>query len=249
MYSHIVMVLMIAVFVYQTEGLGVQSIKCDLQRLGALTCRGELQHDRQEGLRLASLLEEEEVMLGQLEGTWDLAYTSSPFLFMSSPFFMAARAVCRTPEEADRFAWFCRKHRDALAFTSIGNVTQIITKGELVSEFESNVAAIPGLPVLIKGTIESRARVEVDKGDQTMTLLMDTVRIKQGTSNLPFVGGKGGLLDNFDGLKTSELSDMIGSIFPKYRRPSPQFRTYFLDDTMRISRNQDDDVFVYTRRD
>lgn len=224
-----------------------ESLKSQLKEMGALYQRGELEHDRTNGVRLASLLEESSTMDGDIEGQWDLIYSSSPFLFMSSPFFMAARAVCKESEEVDRFFWFCRQHRDALAFTSIGRVSQIISGETLVSEFESNVAAVPGLPVIIKGTIESTAEVEFsqDNDCKTMTFLMDTVRIKKGTSNIPVLDS---LLDSFEGLKTRELGDTLERVIQGYSNPRPSFRTYFIDDEIRVSRDIDDNVFVYKRR-
>ena len=177
-----------------------------------------------------------------LKGEWSLIYTSSSFLFMSSPFFQAARYVCKTTEEIDRFKWFCRQHRDALAFTSIGSVKQIITDTTLTSEFESNVAAIPGLPVVIKGTIESKA--DVDFENNLMKMKMDTVRIKQGTSNIPFISN---LLDEFDGLQTRILSDVLETNVDTYTTPVPEFRTYYCDDSFRISRDIDDDIYIYVK--
>jgi len=82
-------------------------------------------------------------------GDWELIY-SSTYLFRSSPFFMAARAVCADGEEADRFNLFCRLHREALAFTSIGHVRQRISQDALVSEFETTGAVLPGLPLVVK---------------------------------------------------------------------------------------------------
>jgi len=81
-----------------------------------------------------------------IQGTWELLYSSTQ-LFRSSPFFMAGRAVCSTPEEAQRYDWFCDMHRAALAISTIGKVRQIINvkNGRMISEFETRVGAIPFL--------------------------------------------------------------------------------------------------------
>ena len=97
-----------------------------------------------------------------IEGTWELLYSDTQ-LFRSSPCFMAGRAVCSTPEEAEQFDWFCDMHRAALAISTIGKVRQIISADRMVSEFEVKVGSIPflndftpfaysgGLPVTIEG--------------------------------------------------------------------------------------------------
>ena len=224
------------------------NLKTELLKIGVLLNRGDLQYEnndyKEQAKKLAGELEDigNDVDSKILKGEWSLIYTSSSFLFMSSPFFQAARYVCKTTEEIDRFKWFCRQHRDALAFTSIGSVKQIITDTTLTSEFESNVAAIPGLPVVIKGTIESKA--DIDFENNLMKMKMDTVRIKQGTSNIPFISN---LLDEFDGLQTRILSDVLETNVDTYTTPVPEFRTYYCDDSFRISRDIDDDIYIYVK--
>lgn len=229
----------------------IHDLKSKILKIGVLSNRGDLQYEnndmnmKEEAKKLAGELEDiskNDVNCNNLKGEWSLVYTSSSFLFMSSPFFQAARHVCKTEEEVDRFKWFCRQHRDALAFTSIGNVKQIITDTTITSEFESNVAAIPGLPIVIKGTIESTA--DVDFENNVMNMKMDTVRIKRGTSNIPIISN---LLDEFDGLQTRILSDLLENNVNTYKTPLPKIRTYYCDDSFRISRDVDDDIYVYVK--
>ena len=77
-----------------------------------------------------------------MHGTWELVYSDTQ-LFRSSPFFMAGRAVCSTPEQAQQYDWFCDMHRAALAISQIGTVRHIITPTRLVSEFEIKAGAVP----------------------------------------------------------------------------------------------------------
>jgi hypothetical protein len=79
-----------------------------------------------------------------INGRWELLYSSTQ-LFRSSPFFMAGRAVCSTPEQAKQYDWFCEMHRKALAISSIGQVRQVVSPTSLVSEFEVKVGAVPFL--------------------------------------------------------------------------------------------------------
>ena len=55
------------------------------------------------------------------------------------------------------------------------------------------------------------------------------------------------LLDDFTGSQTRVLSDFLESNVDVYETPRPVFRTYYVDDDMRISRNQDDEIFIYTK--
>lgn len=177
-------------------------------------------------------------------GNWELIYSNTN-LFRSSPFFMAARAVCKEGEEASRFNLFCDLHRDALAFTNMGKITQRITSTELTSEFETTVPVVPGLPITITGTIVSNASIE-SKASNSWTLLMDKVRIKENSSNIPLFGQ---LLNQFTGLPIKSLGDILESTnsITGYTNPNPIFYTYYVDTHMRISRDQDDNVFVYNR--
>lgn len=77
-------------------------------------------------------------------GKWELVYSNTQ-LFRSSPFFMAGRAVCTTPEQAQQYDWFCDMHRGALAMSQIGAVRQIISRTRMVSEFEVKAGTIPFL--------------------------------------------------------------------------------------------------------
>ena len=95
------------------------NLKTELLKIGVLLNRGDLQYEnndyKEQAKKLAGELEDigNDVDSKILNGEWSLIYTSSSFLFMSSPFFQAARYVCKTTEEIDRFKWFCRQHRDA----------------------------------------------------------------------------------------------------------------------------------------
>jgi hypothetical protein len=85
-------------------------------------------------------------------------------------------------EQADRFNQFCDLHRAALAHTQIGKVRQIVSAAVLVSEFEMVGAVVPGLPFVVRGTIESTADI-LSTGD-AWVLSMRSTKIKTGTSNV-----------------------------------------------------------------
>jgi hypothetical protein len=187
-----------------------------------------------------------------IQGTWELLYSSTQ-LFRSSPFFMAGRAVCQTEEEAQRYDWFCDMHRAALAISEIGTVRQIITDDRLISEFEVHVGAVPflsdvlpfvkysgGLPFTITGAIVSSADITGVEDGKGWEIFMDTVEIKG--SNIPLLRR---ILDEGLKLQSRGLGKFLESNIPSYSNPKPIFRTTFLTEDIRISRDQDGKVFVY----
>lgn len=229
-------------------------IKTQLLSLAAGSVRGEsaTPADLATARELVSLLEAlnptpKPTMAPGCAGTWELAFADTQ-LFRSSPFFMAGRAVCAEGAEADRYDWFCDMHRAALAISTIGKVRQVVDGERVVSEFEVTVGAVPfladvpligprlaysgGLPVAIMGSIVSTASVEENLGDG-WTLLMDTVEVKG--SNVPLLRQA---LDAGVRLPTRQLGRAIQTVSSSYANPTPVFRTTYLDDTLRISRDQ-----------
>jgi len=144
-------------------------------------------------------------------------------------------------------------HRAALAISTIGKVRQVVNTSHVTSEFEVSAGAVPflsdltpfkysgGLPVAIRGAIVSTATIESNSGD-AWRLLMDTVEVKG--SNIPLLRQA---LDAGVRLKTRDLGAALGQVVPTYANPQPLFRTTYLDATLRISRDQDGKLFVYTR--
>lgn len=120
----------------------------------------------------------------------------------------------------------------------------MITDRTLTSEFETSVPILPGLPLIVAGTIVSTADIE-SKSETSWTLYMDKVRIKESSSNIPFLNK---WLDNFDGLPIRSLGGLLEKqSLVDYTNPRPIFRTLYVDTHMKICRDQDDNVFVYNR--
>merc|ERR1712232_1309157 len=79
-------------------------------------------------------------------------------------------------------------------------------------------------------------------GGNAWRLLMDTVEIKG--SNIPFVRQA---LDSGVNLKSRDLSDFLQQNVAGYSTPRPEFRVTYIDDGFRVSRDQDNNWFVYVR--
>lgn len=250
------------------EEISMESSEClvtSLLRIGAASDRGQAASaiEKEQALDLICKLEASATSTPSAEdvnGTWELVYSSTQ-LFRSSPFFMAGRAVCKTPEEAEQYDWFCDMHRAALAISTIGKVRQIVGGYpiRMVSEFEVKVGAVPflsdftpfaysgGWPVAIEGAIVSSADLEATTTTDdkfAWEIFMDTVEIKG--SNIPLLRQ---VLDSGLKLGSRDLGDFLESNVESYTNPRPVFKTTYLNENkdIRISRDQDGKVFVYTK--
>jgi hypothetical protein len=186
-------------------------------------------------------------------GRWTLVYSTSPEgLFRSSPFFLTARAVCKTPDEAAKFSWFCEMHRKALAISRIGPVEQVIMEdGTIVNEFNTVVGSVPflnfysgGLPVTIEGCIVSTGTMEEEEGGDIVKVGMKNVRIKG--SNIPLLRG---VLDGENAvLDTQALGDFIESVNSTYDNPKATLETFYLSNDVRILKDKDGIYYAYVKK-
>ncbi len=254
-----------------TPPIDVTAIQNSILRVAASTDRGQYASavQKESVARLVQTLEDNKpkqtdafssstTLPSYLVGTWELTYSTNQ-LFRSSPFFLAGRSTCKTQAEVDQYNWFCEMHRAALAISTIGVVRQVISRdGKLTNEFEVKVGSIPfisdflpfvkysgGLPLTIDGAIVSTADatpVSMDNKDDWQ-LYMDTVEIKG--SNVPVLRN---LLDGENSkLKSRDLSKLLEDNIDAYEVPRPVLRTTFVDSSLRIVRDQDDNIFIYSR--
>jgi hypothetical protein len=88
----------------------------------------------------------------------------------------------------------------------------------------------------------SSADITPTNNSSAREIFMNTVEIKG--SNIP------GLRQALDGglnLSSRSLASLLESTVSSYKTPKPIFTTTYLDDYLRISRDQDDKVFVYSK--
>ena len=241
------------------------ALQNNILRIAASTDRGQYAKSSQKD-KVSNLVSELEAnfarpttiiesSLSSSTGTWELLYSNTQ-LFRSSPFFLAGRSTCKTPEQAAQYNWFCEMHRAALAISTIGVVRQVITTGgKITNEFEVKVGAIPflsdflpfakysgGLPFTIDGAIVSTADV-TPTSSMEWELFMDTVEIKG--SNIPILRN---VLDSDNvSLKSRGLSKVLEDNVGAYEVPKPVLKTVYIDESMRIVKDEDENVFVYGR--
>jgi hypothetical protein len=166
-------------------------------------------------------------------GEWDLCLSSTQF-FRSSPFFQTIRTATDSRDIAENGF---ELHERATSASRVGRVRQIVKADQLVSEVELEVGLLPGFPIKVKGTVVTSASLLV-AGPELWELRIQKTTVKG--SNVPLLNQ---LLDD----KKVELpmgdvySNLMGSV------PVVPLKTFYVDEGIRITRDVDDNFFVFSR--
>jgi hypothetical protein len=161
-----------------------------------------------------------------IEGTWELIYANTQ-LFRASPFFMAKRAACNGDSEIQSFEKFCKAQQVAISLANIGKIRQVITGTNIVSEFEVKTGTIEQAFISVGETTPTY-------DGQAWSITLDETYIDG--LNVPLLRQ---LLDQK--LGSRNIPQLLGAT------GDATMRTTYLDDTIRISRDQDDNIFVYEK--
>jgi hypothetical protein len=171
-------------------------------------------------------------------GEWDLCLSSTQF-FRSSPFFQSIRAIAGDSNKATVETAF-DIHDRATTSGRVGRVRQIISpeSDRLVSEVDLEVGMMPGFPIRLKGTVVTSATMKVTNSDSFETQIEKTTVTG---SNVPLLNQ---WLDDLKlELPVADAYMFIGG----GKVPVIPNRIFYLDEGMRIVRDQDDNLFVFTR--
>jgi hypothetical protein len=168
-------------------------------------------------------------------GEWDLGYASTQF-FRSSPFFQSIRLAAGEDNKEVTENGFAL-HAQATSGSRVGRVRQIVTSETLVSEVDLEVGMLPGIPMSLQGTVVSTAALNV-VSDKRWELRIETTKVKG--SNIP-------LLNTF--LDDLQMELPVGNFYTSFRGEVPviPMTTFYVDDTLRITRDVDDNFFVFIR--
>lgn len=171
------------------------------------------------------------------QGEWELAYSSTQS-FRSSPFFLSIRAFLGDDNKEISENAF-NIHDAATTASRVGKVRQIITdNNELVSEYDLSVGAFPGLPIRVKGTVVTSADLNCIPPENWELTVRGT---KVNGSNVPF-------LDQW--LDDNSVEVPVGEAYKAFNGgevPKAILRTYYVDEGMRITRDVDENFFVFSR--
>jgi hypothetical protein len=121
----------------------------------------------------------------------------------------------------------------------VGKVHQIINKNnsELVSEYDLSVSLIPVLLLRVKGAVVTSAELTVIAPE---TWEMTVRGTKVNGSNVPF-------LDQYLDYNAVEIP--VGEAYKAISGsiPAAVLKTFYVDEGMRITRDIDENFFVFTR--
>ena len=212
-----------------------QTYKEKLYLLSAKSLRGSLMSDA-EKLDAAFLIENLEMMnptyrpaMSQtVVGEWELIYTSTRVI-RASPLFQVIRAAFG--DNVRLFNTVFNVLKEPLKVTRVGRVTQSVTPVAITSGLETEVALIPFIKT--KTTITSTADI-AKSDDGSWELRMDKIAVKDG------------ILAQFPGIPIRAITSFLERI-PQFETPKAVVNVTYVDQDLRIIRDQDSNVFVYTR--
>lgn len=216
------------------------ALKRELLLLSSVTNRGEYANQDEQNV-LTDLVAQLEALnptadpARNSEGEWDLCLSSTQF-FRSSPFFMTIRSVMGDDNKAMADNFF-DIHDRATTASRMGRVRQTITSEQLVSEVDIELGLVPGWPFRVKGTVVTTASQSI-RSSETTELQIQGTFVKG--SNVP-------LFNQF--LDDIKMELPFGDLLKQIQGSVPivQLKTYYLDEGLRITRDVDDNFFVFTR--
>jgi len=215
------------------EDLAIRdALKRELLLLASITSRGECatQDEKDIMLDLVTQLEALNPTVNpamSCEGDWDLCLSSTQF-FRSSPFFMAIRSIIGDDNKNIAETGF-DIHDKATKASRVGKVRQTVTNDQLISEVDLDVGLLPGIPFNLKGTVVTKAGINViDSG--TWELSVKSTSITASDIEIPFELP----LDNL-------YTTLNGSV------PLSVIKTFYVDESIRIFRDVDDNYFVFVK--
>ena len=130
-------------------------------------------------------------------------------------------------------------HDKATTASRVGKVRQLIDESntELISEYELSVGLMPGLPFVVKVTVVTSAELRV-VAPETWEIRVKGTKVKG--SNVPFFDQY--LDDNAVELPVGDLYQTLNGDVPV-----AVMKTFYVDEAMRITRDVDDQFYVFTR--
>lgn len=223
----------------EEDALIRDALKRELLLLASVTNRGEYASGDERDIAIDLVAQLEALNptaqpASNCQGEWDLCLSSTQF-FRSSPFFQAIRVVLNDRAMADNAFDL---HDRATSMSRVGRVRQTVKSGELDSEVDLEVGMMPGIPIRIKGTVVTSAKLAV-VSDQKWELQVQNTKVKG--SNIPIFNQI--LEDNL------QIELPVGDFYSTVQGSVPvvPMTTLYVDESMRITRDIDDNFFVFTR--
>lgn len=207
-----------------------EELKRELLLLSSVTSRGDFANPEERAI-LNDIVSQLEALnpfsnqASECAGDWDLTLTSTQ-AFRSSPFFQAIRSVLNDEISADNAF---RMHEQATSMGRLARVRQFIGEdGTFVSEADLKVGPA-------SGTVVTKANFEITN-TVTWDVTVESTQVKN--SSIFF-------LDQI----LESLEFPVGLFYQNVRGSVPvsKLTHWYVDETMRIARDIDDNYYVFSR--
>jgi len=227
-----------------------EELKNELLLLSSVTNRGIYASDEERDI-LSDIVTQLEALnptanpARECEGEWDLCCTSTD-LFRSSPFFQTIFRIAFKDEKFRNNSFSISDQKKYLLdlATSMGRVERVKqlidvvgNKPRMRNEIGLSIGAVGGLPFVLKLRISSTAELNIS-GPELWEMKLKSVQIVD--SNAPVIG------PFLDILKTeipvSDIYEMVGG-----NVPIAKWKTFYVDEGIRITRDADDNFYVFSR--
>eukprot|EP00543_Licmophora_paradoxa_P001458 CAMPEP_0202457638 /NCGR_PEP_ID=MMETSP1360-20130828/14612_1 /ASSEMBLY_ACC=CAM_ASM_000848 /TAXON_ID=515479 /ORGANISM="Licmophora paradoxa, Strain CCMP2313" /LENGTH=291 /DNA_ID=CAMNT_0049077785 /DNA_START=26 /DNA_END=901 /DNA_ORIENTATION=+ len=215
------------------------ALKRELLLLASVTNRGEYASSDERDIVIDLVTQLEALNptadpASNCQGEWDLCLSSTQF-FRSSPFFLSIRSAMGDGNKAMAENGF-DLHDRATTAGRVGRVRQIVGTDTLTSELDLEVGLLPGIPIKVKGTVVTVASLR-PTSPEAWELKIQTTQVKG--SNVPLFNQ---FLDDLKfELPVGDIYNSIGTV------PAVSMKTYYVDENLRITRDMDDNFFVFSR--
>ena len=213
-----------------------QTLKEKIYLLSAKTSRGQTASPREKASAMEFVTDLEKLnpsfspAQSQVSmGSWELIYSNTKLL-RSSPLFIVIRSMFVKNEIL--FERFCNIYSEALKFTKIGRIKQIITSVSIQSEFQTDVSLIPGIK--LSNTLISKAEI-FKSTDDTWQILVENIKAKDG------------MLGRLSGIPINTISSFLDRNIPQYSTPMATIRVSYVDQDLRVTRDQDFNICVFSK--
>lgn len=215
------------------------ALKRELLLLASVTNRGEYASSEERDIVIDLVTQLEALNptpdpASASNGEWELVMSSTQF-FRSSPFFQSIRAALGDANKEIAQNGF-DIHDLATTASRVGRIRQTVSSTELVSEVDLEVGILPGFPFRVKGTVISSASLKA-ASPETWELQITTTQVKG--SNIP-------LFNQF--LDDLKIEVPVGDMFSAFGSvPVVTLKTFYVDEGIRITRDEDENFFVFSR--
>jgi hypothetical protein len=233
-----------------------EELKRELLLLASVTNRGTLANQEEQDI-ISDIVAQLEALnptpepvyqmihdndMSDYEHEWDLVVTNTQ-LFRASPFFLLVRSLLKEQSTAnDLFDLY----NQLTSLNKIGRVREIFYNGVLRSEIDLEVGFIKAT-VITQATYDSKTKNNANP--ETMELCITSTNTKQG--NLPFMDVFPSLIgtSSFLSSSSSPMELPIGQLLKNIRGNVPKvvLKTFYIDEGLRITRDVDDNFYVFSR--